>query len=504
MSQLQTILIIEDDDDLIVPLSDVVARHYEVEVAKDGWSGEDRAKEILPAAIILDVRLPGISGIEVCRHLKANPKTRHIPILMLTVLSDSSNKVQGLEAGADDYLTKPYDRNELIARINGLVRRSKAQPFPELTEECTLSLRLDANSRLIITADGKFKISTRASQIIDWEISKYRVKGDSIPYPKWQAQAEDVGDALFQKVFGSREVQRCYREALGLLGVEYSLLHLRFGSPSEVLGVPFETLYDKENDNFLALFHPISRFLTSVTTSKESITPKFINSLAANHERLRILLIASDTVPENLGPIPGADLEVDRLGKFLKPAFAERGIDVQVDVLTTAQASYGNVRKVLQNCGHNIVHYSGHGIFEHGDPDKGSPNKGSIFFWERENRGGDTKKVQVAEVGDWLRSSKVNFVYLSSCSSAQSSRKSPSSNSFVGMADGLIRAGVPAVLGFRWPVSDGGAIKLAQSFYKALAQHGRIHTALLDARKEAHVRDSDDNTWLSPVLISQG
>jgi CHAT domain-containing protein len=75
---------------------------------------------------------------------------------------------------------------------------------------------------------------------------------------------------------------------------------------------------------------------------------------------------------------------------------------------------------------------------------------------------------------------------------------------FLGIADGIIHAGVPSVLGFRWPVSDDGAITLALAFYESLARQGHLDTALLDARREVAMQDRDDITWLSPILIMQG
>jgi adenylate cyclase len=91
-------------------------------VARDGPEALGRALETLPDLIILDVNMPGMSGFEVCQHLRENPNTAQIPVLMLTALVDVDNRVRGLGLGADDYLTKPFSPRELIARINARLR----------------------------------------------------------------------------------------------------------------------------------------------------------------------------------------------------------------------------------------------------------------------------------------------------------------------------------------------------------------------------------------------
>ncbi len=75
---------------------------------------------------------------------------------------------------------------------------------------------------------------------------------------------------------------------------------------------------------------------------------------------------------------------------------------------------------------------------------------------------------------------------------------------FLGLADAIVQAGVPAVLGFRWPVSDHAALEMCQAFYRSLAQHGEPDVALLDARRNVYRENADDPAWLSPILIVQG
>jgi DNA-binding response OmpR family regulator len=119
-----TALVIDDEEHIIEFIR--LGLKYEgflVESAVDGPSGVAAAQRLNPALIILDVMLPGMSGLEVCRNLRNNPTTQDIPILMLTAKDALSDRVIGLDTGADDYLTKPFDFEELVARIRAILRR---------------------------------------------------------------------------------------------------------------------------------------------------------------------------------------------------------------------------------------------------------------------------------------------------------------------------------------------------------------------------------------------
>lgn len=107
------------------------ANGYRVTTFDNGDSMLEEIKSSLPDLIILDLMLPGIDGLEVCRQLKAAPRTRNIPVIMLTAKSEEFDKVLGLELGADDYLTKPFSIRELVARVKALLRRVAAAASAE-------------------------------------------------------------------------------------------------------------------------------------------------------------------------------------------------------------------------------------------------------------------------------------------------------------------------------------------------------------------------------------
>jgi DNA-binding response OmpR family regulator len=122
-----SILIIEDDADIAELVKHALTREpgFRVRVESDGEAGLARARETCPDLILLDLNLPGIDGMEVCRQLRTAASTRAIPLIMLTARVAESKRVAGLDAGADDYVGKPFSIHELVARVRALLRRSR-------------------------------------------------------------------------------------------------------------------------------------------------------------------------------------------------------------------------------------------------------------------------------------------------------------------------------------------------------------------------------------------
>src|SRR5256886_4990018 len=120
------VLVVEDDPDI----AELVARYlekagYTTARVSSGRDALDAVRAKAPDLIVLDVMLPHVDGLEVCRLLRANDRTASIPIIMLTARADESERIVGLEIGADDYLAKPFSPNELVARVRALVRRAQ-------------------------------------------------------------------------------------------------------------------------------------------------------------------------------------------------------------------------------------------------------------------------------------------------------------------------------------------------------------------------------------------
>jgi two-component system phosphate regulon response regulator PhoB len=132
----RSIVVIEDED----AIRDVVAYNleragYRVAVAADGRAGLELVRATSPELVLLDLMLPELDGIEVCRALRADPATSAIPVIMLTALGEETDIVDGLEVGADDYVTKPFSPRELVARVNAMLRRSERSGAPGAPED---------------------------------------------------------------------------------------------------------------------------------------------------------------------------------------------------------------------------------------------------------------------------------------------------------------------------------------------------------------------------------
>jgi two-component system phosphate regulon response regulator PhoB len=149
----ETILIIEDEPDVL----ELVVYHlkkagYSTITARDGASGLQKARQLPPALIILDLMLPQMDGMEVCRQLKSAEKTSGVPILMLTAKAEEVDRIVGLEMGADDYVTKPFSPRELVARVKAILRRGRGEVSAEQLRQGDLIVDLAKHS---VTVKGK-------------------------------------------------------------------------------------------------------------------------------------------------------------------------------------------------------------------------------------------------------------------------------------------------------------------------------------------------------------
>lgn len=154
MTVARKILIIEDERDIL----DLVRHYLEKEgfrtrTATDGTAGLAAVRQEHPDVIVLDLMLPGLDGLDLCKKLRADPATALTPVIMLTAKAEESDKIVGLELGADDYLTKPFSPKELVARVKALLRRAERREA-EHKPYTYGSLRLDT-IRHEVKVDGK-------------------------------------------------------------------------------------------------------------------------------------------------------------------------------------------------------------------------------------------------------------------------------------------------------------------------------------------------------------
>jgi len=151
-------LLIDDDARLGALMSEYLGKHaIDVTTAADGPRGLVALRKIRPDLVLLDLMLPGMDGLEVCRRIRATPEWASLPVIMLTAKGEDLDKVVGLEVGADDYLAKPFNPRELLARIRAVLRRaSPAAPPPRMRVG---ALELDFAAREV-TVGGKRRVLT--------------------------------------------------------------------------------------------------------------------------------------------------------------------------------------------------------------------------------------------------------------------------------------------------------------------------------------------------------
>jgi two-component system, OmpR family, response regulator MprA len=182
------LLLIEDD----ARIADFVRRGliyegFNVEVAPDGESGLAAARDRPPDLVILDWMLPGLDGLEVLRRLRAADDT---PVLMLTAKDSVSDRVQGLEAGADDYLVKPFHFEELLARVRAMLRRRAAEPEPSVLRFGDLELNTSTRQ------------AKRDNRIVDLTAKEYELLEYFLRQPRQVLTREQIYDRVWGYDFG--------------------------------------------------------------------------------------------------------------------------------------------------------------------------------------------------------------------------------------------------------------------------------------------------------------
>ncbi len=159
------VLVVEDEP-AIAELISVNLRHdgFSPVLAEDGEAAQRALNDVLPDVILLDWMLPGESGLALARRWRADARTRNVPILMLTARGDEPDKIAGLDAGADDYLTKPFSPREMLARIRAILRRRAPE---QSRERCALgALVLDAGTHRVTFADAPLKVGPTEFKIL--------------------------------------------------------------------------------------------------------------------------------------------------------------------------------------------------------------------------------------------------------------------------------------------------------------------------------------------------
>jgi len=184
-----SILIIEDDQGILKFLKRGLSYEgYEVLVAEDGEAGLETAREEEPDLVVLDIMLPGMDGLEVCRRLRNDSE---IPILMLTAKDQTSDRVTGLDMGADDYMVKPFEFRELLARIRALLRRTNPPQDKQLDFD---DLTLDRGTRR----------AYRGERVISLTAKEYELLELFMEHPRQVLTREVIYDRVWGYNFGGQ------------------------------------------------------------------------------------------------------------------------------------------------------------------------------------------------------------------------------------------------------------------------------------------------------------
>jgi diguanylate cyclase (GGDEF)-like protein len=175
------LLVVEDDIDIGNMLKIYFSgMQFDVDVSVRGSEALERTKQVLPHLIVLDIMLPDIDGYEVCRTLRTNMRTSHIPVIFLTQKDERSDKLQGLELGADDYITKPFDIEELKLRVQGAIRRSERESLTDPRSGLPAGRLIEDQLRRIIRQNGWALLDARVNNFESFKDVYGFVAGDDV------------------------------------------------------------------------------------------------------------------------------------------------------------------------------------------------------------------------------------------------------------------------------------------------------------------------------------
>jgi len=177
------ILIIEDDKDIRDLISFNLSKNgYKTILSRDGEKGIEKAKNEKPDLVLLDLMLPGIHGLDVCKILKTDSSLNKLSIIMLTALGQEEDIIKGLEAGADDYITKPFSFKILFARIKSVLRRKKTKESSNKGPVNLYGVKIDPQTRQVIINENELKLTFTEFQILyllashpGWVFTRYQI-----------------------------------------------------------------------------------------------------------------------------------------------------------------------------------------------------------------------------------------------------------------------------------------------------------------------------------------
>lgn len=374
---------------------------------------------------------------------------------------------------------------------------------------CRLDIWIGQSGQILLSLDGPHSISQFCPNQARFDantIKRFDMRVRNIPNTEdWRLEKQEIGmdvEALFDTI---PELSQIYTEGRATVGEDDRFL-ITFKCPKEMLAFPFEFINSissvDEGHKHLALCHPMRKSIIGIRSKKKPLEPQFHLD-----KDVKMLLVSSNvsgaiklndktySLPEIHGAVKEAEQLEEMISELKQAGKAQISVDVKYDV------TCDDIIDLLQYGDYDIVHYSGHGLFSE------SPEDSCLFFWKRQggkSRQNSIETISATELNTLVEGSKLKFIYLSCCQGAMVGTVDQLLyNDFLGITHSLLVGGVPAVLAMRWPLGDEMAILLASSFYRELFAGRGIEMSLFRARRRVQSKNTNDYTWLSPILVVQ-
>jgi DNA-binding response OmpR family regulator len=485
------VLIIDDESLYLDNIRNCVQPTFDVHRESTGEAALEWLERERPVLIVLDwilePELPGkLRGRDVLARIKGDPALQRIPVMVLSWWAEAERV---FAYNPDEHVMKQDFNKQFGVRFRRLMSRAATWPFDSAPER-TLSLLVRNHARVdIVSGIIESHEQTQHNLELDLEKLKALAHHDVFSYTtgEWRPTAVHIRDHLFRIMQEHKDLQQVIRNVIKRPH------RVNVAGNHNMLEVPLEFLPDLNGKGYFVLQHAFSRsLLVADVVFEPSISPKLLNDLHRRNQPLRVLLVAS-----NSGDLPGVEHEIEQIGKLL--ADNPKGLRTELKLLKTSDGTLtlAAIHHELEKNPYHIVHYAGHGEFnEQRVQDHRLPIK------SRDVTRPDYLPATALSTL-WFKH-RPSLFYMSCCRGAAiGSRKDLIHNDLLGLVDAAVLAGVPTVLGFRWPVTDTGACLLATAFYDNLLQTGRPDHALSEARRKAYRVNADDPAWLSPVLVMQ-
>jgi CHAT domain-containing protein/CheY-like chemotaxis protein len=475
---------------------------FEVRCEASGETALDTMRMQQPALIILDEQMDDgkLQGHDVLDQLRKHPKLARVPVLMLAHNLTTGSALKWTAYTVGDHVQKAHFEQQFDARVEQLLARAANWPFESVAIP-TLSLFMRDGAPVdVVVGIIESHVKTKANLALDLEVFKAQ-RGVAHAWAS-QPDVRELGSQIYQTLVSHPEINRAIDRAIE----EHQRINI--AGSIDLIDVPLELMRDESGRDYFVLYYPFSRSLLDVRAPRgyaTPISPKLLNDLHRHGEPLRVLLIAANT-----GDIPRVDDEVEEISRIFKRS--PKGLRTEVKVLKGAEATLDEVTAELKSGSYHIIHYAGHGEFV---PERAQDHR-LVFTRPRDVMTVDEQSslntppgvireyLTATQLKMLWRENQPSLFYMSACRGAATGHTSDGlNNDLLGLIDAAISAGVPSVIGFRWPVTDAGAYAFATKFYEELLKTGSPEHALCGARAHVYFKDRGDAAWLSSVLVMQ-